>query len=135
MDPRGFLQIADNLQRSAVEAELRTSIGRSYYALYNVLFLWLAGEGVVFTSTGEDHGRLVRYLFGARDAAAARLAQALKDTRATRTKADYLMAVTIKQSDAELTFRRASGALKGLDAMAPAQRGAIVATVKRLPPP
>ena len=37
MNGADFLEVAKRLEDSPSEAERRTSIGRSYYALYNVL--------------------------------------------------------------------------------------------------
>ena len=41
MDPLDFLNVADSLRNSGQESERRTSVGRSYFALFNHLRLKL----------------------------------------------------------------------------------------------
>ena len=48
MNGRSFLRVADQFRASADEAEVRTSISRSYYALFNVLLGALSAKGVIF---------------------------------------------------------------------------------------
>ena len=45
MDPVDFLSIAGMLRASAMEAERRTSVGRSYYGLYNYNMNLVLGAG------------------------------------------------------------------------------------------
>src|SRR5574341_332593 len=59
MDPADFLAVADRLRSSPSEAERRTSVGRAYYALYNLLVMRLSSQGFSFQKDGGDHGRLV----------------------------------------------------------------------------
>jgi hypothetical protein len=61
MDARDFLLIADQSRTSSREAERRTSIGRSYYALFNVVLGTLAAKGVVFHESADDHRDLIAY--------------------------------------------------------------------------
>lgn len=79
MDPAAFLDIAQQWQASDSEAERRTSIGRSYYTLFNILRQSLSSRGVPFRSSGADHGHLVDYLTRCRNQEAARIGGILKD--------------------------------------------------------
>lgn len=62
MNARDFPEIADRFKDSAKKSECRTSIGRSYYGLLNVLLGALAVKGVPFRQPHDDHHLLVAYL-------------------------------------------------------------------------
>jgi hypothetical protein len=55
MNARDFLAVAAQFKNSENEAERRTSIGRSYYALFNVVIGVLTAKGVIFRQTPDDH--------------------------------------------------------------------------------
>lgn len=112
-----FLDIANQFQASASEAERRTSIGRSYYALYNVLFGFLSSQGVDFENGGGDHRRLVNYLTRCNDRQAYRIGGALRDLRTYRTDADYDLNVAIDASTSQLAYRQARKAINRFDAL------------------
>lgn len=64
-DPRQFLTLADSLaQRGASDqAEFRTAISRSYYAVHLQARERLTALGrMVPTGTGEDHGLVIQVL-------------------------------------------------------------------------
>lgn len=106
-----FLDIADQFQASPSEAKRRTSIGRSYYALYNVLFGFFSSQGVVFENGGGDHWRLVNYLTKCNDRQAFKIGGALRDLRTVRTDADYHMNIPIEVAESQLAYRRARNAI------------------------
>jgi hypothetical protein len=89
MDARDFFTIAERYKSSHVEAERRTSVGRSYYALFNVLLGTLSGKGVIFRGTPDDHYTLISYLTKAGNRASGIAGSALKDLRLERNRADY----------------------------------------------
>ena len=95
-----------------VEADRRTSVGRSYYAVYNLVHDGLAIEGVRFSNKGEDHGRLVYYMNGCQDRTAVKIAAILRDLRAHRTVADYEMAAVVGPKTSELAYRWAASGIQ-----------------------
>src|ERR1035438_9445502 len=89
MDAREFFPIAERLRSSPVEAERRTSAGRSYYGLFHVLLGALSEGGVIFRETPDDHQTLISYLIKGGHKTAASVGLALKDLRQDRNRADY----------------------------------------------
>ena len=48
MNPLDFLDVAENLKCSEKEADIRTAIGRAYYAIFNYVRFYLAKNGLAF---------------------------------------------------------------------------------------
>ena len=111
MDPLDFLGVAERLCLSASEAERRTSIGRSYYALYNLLLASLSSQGVHFENAPGDHARLVYYLLSCADREAALIGAAVRDLRGKRNNADYKMGITVEINDSEFAHKKAARAI------------------------
>ncbi len=133
MDPVDFLDIAARFWPSASEAERRTAIGRSYYALYNLVLDSLSSHDIKFQRAGRDHELLVYYLTTCPDPNAAKIGAALRDLRVQRNLADYDMSVGIAKSESELAYekaKRAVGRFKELTNLT-----GIVHLIKSLPPP
>lgn len=135
MNPADFLRVADQFQASASEAERRTSIGRSYYAVYNVLFRFLSAQGVPFENGGGDHWRLVYYLTNCHHRQAGRIGAALRDLRNLRTDADYRMNLVIDVHQSQLAYQQARSAVNRFNQLPPPDLGNIVQRIKALPPP
>jgi hypothetical protein len=133
MDPRAFLDVANQLQTSASEAGRRTSIGRSYYALYNILRVSLESQGIPFQNSGDDHGRLVYYLTRCNNRAVARVGQALRDLRLQRNNADYEMSSAIDANQSQLAYQQAKRAVDRFDALNSADMAVILPRIKALP--
>jgi len=104
MNARDFFPVADRLRNSPSEAECRTSIGRSYYGLFNVLHGALASRGVIFREAPEDHFTLISYLSKARHRTAAAVGSALRDLRQERNRADYSLSVAIDAKTSDFVF-------------------------------
>jgi len=110
MDPLDFLRVARNLSGLGQEAEWRTSVGRSYYALFNNLRLKL--EPIKpFPGDEEDHQRVVYYLMKANNRDLQSVGQWLKDLRNSRNDADYRMNVVVGQDQSRLAITRADKAI------------------------
>lgn len=135
MNPVEFLDIADRFQASTSEAERRTSIGRSYYALYNILLGSLSSQRVAFENGGRDHGRLVYYLTKCGHRQADKIGGALKLLRNLRTDADYHMNVAIDARQSQLAYQRARTAVDRFNALPQADLHTIVQRIKALSPP
>lgn len=119
MDPADFLAVADRLRGSPSEAERRTSVGRAYYALYNLLVMRLSSQGFSFQKDGGDHGRLVRYLIQSENLEASKLGERLKKLRTLRNVADYEMEAAIDANRAELAYRWARTATDLINKISP----------------
>jgi len=133
MDARDFLTIADHFRASLREAERRTSIGRSYYALFNVVLGTLAAKGAAFHQSADDHRDLVAYLtkVGHRDTGP--IGQALNDLRAHRNTADYKMSDPISVKTTEFVYEKAKRAIERFDAIPSAEINEIARKIQAIP--
>jgi hypothetical protein len=134
VDPVAFLDIAEQFQTSGSEAERRTSIGRSYYALYNILFRSLSLRGVAFNQSGEDHGRLVYYLTRCGHRMAANIGATLRDLRGYRNNADYDMNVMIDERQTQLVYAKTRGAVVTFRQIEETDFLTVLQRIKALPP-
>ena len=135
MDPADFLNVSSRLYNSGFEEDRRTSISRSYYALYLVLHLDLRAQGVQFTNTGRDHGWLVHGLMTCLDANAYRIGQELKNRQADRIKADYRMNATIDVARSEFAYKSARAMVNLYRGLNAANLATIVQAIKNVAPP
>src|SRR5438874_568743 len=133
MDPITFLDVAAQLQSSLSEAERRTAIGRSYYALYNVLRSTLEAQAVPFTQGVDDHRRLTEYLFRCRHRAAARIGATLRDLRILRNEADYEMGITVTRQQSQFAYAQARQAVDRFKALTSTDMQTIIARIKAIP--
>lgn len=62
ISPTDFLTVANNLASYSDEANLRTSIGRYYYASFLATRSKMTLEGVIFAREGTDHKEARRAL-------------------------------------------------------------------------
>jgi uncharacterized protein (UPF0332 family) len=113
MDPQDFMKVAEVLQRHPHEASLRTSIGRAYYGLFNVLREQLEARGIVFHGSPDDHKLLANYFLTNNTIRNVyRIGAALRDLRAARNDADYVMKATVNQQLAQFLYQKAFNALE-----------------------
>ncbi|MBI3697248.1 MAG: hypothetical protein HY238_20735 [Acidobacteria bacterium] len=132
MNAADFLEVAKRLEGSVSEAERRTSIGRSYYALYNVLVDFLSSHGVPFDRNAKDHGRLVRCLMDTKHREADAIGAALRDLRNRRNEADYQMSRFVGPRESNHAYRLARTELDRFIALSPEGRHTIVERIKGL---
>jgi hypothetical protein len=133
MDARDFFPIAEAFRTSTSEAERRTSVGRSYYALFNVLLGALSAKGVIFKGVPEDHYKLVSYLAKSGHTRAASVGSVLKDLRLDRNRADYDLTVTIAANTSAFRYQKAIRALEQFDSIPTAEWTIIVKAIQALP--
>lgn len=106
MQGSDFLNVAQDLCGSQREEDLRTSVGRSYYALFNDVrervrpLKFLPGHD-------EDHRALVEYLTKCSNRDLFAVGQHLKDLRHSRNIADYEMADVVNGAQAQTALRKA----------------------------
>ena len=133
MNPRDFLSIAARMHAASTEAEWRTSIGRSYYALFHVIIGGLSSRGAVFRGEGKDHGDLIRYLAKVSNRQARSIGQVLRDLRAHRNHADYELSVNLQDKQAELVYNKAKRAIESFDALPETEVTEIALQVQEIP--
>jgi uncharacterized protein (UPF0332 family) len=100
MDPISFLDVARDLANGRTEAHWRTSVSRSYYALFNVVTANLS-DTVSWRKDASDHQKVIEFLRGARQSAGDQeedVASALDDLRENRNLADYDMDTPFRSS-------------------------------------
>ena len=90
MDPLDFLRVANILQNSPGEAEIRTAVGRAYYAVFNHRKIYLAENGIVLPANNQ-HYKLPKYIRNSGVEEAKIVGQKLADLRDDRVDADYKM--------------------------------------------
>lgn len=117
MDPLDFLRPARNLSESGQEAEWRTSIGRSYYAVFNHVCVKVEPMQPFPSMDPENHRRAIHYLTKANNQQLQTVGQTLKDLRKARNSADYDMDATVSQADGQLALVKANRALQKLEAV------------------
>jgi hypothetical protein len=119
MDPLEFLEVATRYSQSKRECETRTSVGRSYYAVFNHLRLRL-GEIKPLPTTADAHAYVVRYLSGAPNPDLRSIAQTLKDLRESRNKADYDLSTSVGDDLSRAALLRANRAIQKSQGVSPA---------------
>lgn len=128
MDPLLFLDVAMALSGSDREADRRTSIGRSYYALFNHV------RGKVqplrfLPGNDEDHKALSFYLIKANNRDLQSVGQFLKDLRVSRNQSDYEMNLTVEKSQSELARAQAQMAIDKLNGVGEAMTKTFIQAV------
>lgn len=134
MNPLDFLNVADRLKNATDEADLRTSISRSYYATYNFLLQSLSLHSVHFEKTGDDHARLGYYLASSKDPRTMKLAGKLRRLRVSRGEADYNLVAVKNASDSQLAFSTANAVIRDFGSIPLSDLTGIITTIRSLPP-
>ena len=104
MDARDFFAIASEFRNSEKEAERRTSIGRSYYGLFNSVIATARSVGAI-----------------------------LKDLRQHRNDADYNMVVVIDLKTTDFVYQKAAKALKEFDSITLVDLQDIAEAIRSMP--
>ena len=111
MDPLDFLKVARNLHESEDESERRTSIGRSYFALFN--YVRQTVESVRNVPKDEDAHRVVPdYLDKTRNKDLKSIGQTLRFLRKSRNTADYELMAAIEPAVSRVALARATRAVE-----------------------
>lgn len=90
MDPLDFLRVANTLKDSAEEAELRTAVGRAYYAVFNHIRSYLASKNVRFENY-RIHERLPMSIRNSGGEVAREVGSKFGELRDDRHESDYTM--------------------------------------------
>ena len=113
MDPLEFLTVADNLCESREESERRTSVGRSYFALFNHLRIKLDAITQI-PRTDEAHQAVVHYLTRSNNPDLDSVGQSLRNLRRSRNVADYQLDDTVNPDSSRVALARARNAVNRL---------------------
>ena len=89
MDPRDFNRLAEHLARSKQASELRTSVSRSYYAVYHVAARLLRNMGFRISRGASGHAEVQMRLENCGDTQIERVGYDLHTFRGRRNVADY----------------------------------------------
>ncbi len=107
MDPKDFLDLAQNLSRTNNEASLRTCISRSYYALFNLMAQFINKEVEKLSHSAEDHEKVYRYFNNCGLPNVAIIASDLNDLRDGRNDSDYKLNLRFDSNEATLMYFKA----------------------------
>jgi len=100
-DPEDFLRLAERLVRSNNEAEVRTAIGRAYYAVFLKARTNLSANRFVQTGSARDHGLVAGALADEDDVLE------LGRLRQARNRADYRPDLSTRPRNARALINRA----------------------------
>lgn len=99
MQPSEFLRIAEELSRkTGDEAALRTSVGRSYFALFNCVKQFIVEQNIRLPKTAKAHEDIYYFLNNCGIPQMVEVANDLNDLRDERNDADYDLAIDKFQS-------------------------------------
>ena len=117
MNPRDYLQIARNILQVDKPANCRTVFNRSYYAAYNVGFVYLIDAGIHISTGPGGHGEVTRYFqnCGIQDLKEAY--QKLSNLHSNRIDADYYLNKkrVEKIDNAKMALKQAESIIKTTD--------------------
>lgn len=114
MDPKAFLDLAEDLKDSKNEASLRTSVSRSYYALFNLMAQFIEPNfPKALSHSAKDHTTIYESLYNCGNEDVEVVASDLHDLRAERNAADYNLELnTFVENHANLMYIKAKLAMK-----------------------
>lgn len=107
MDPKDFLIIANRLRAKNKEMHWRTSIGRSYYAVFNYLRDECCKLGFNVPSNAEAHGDIRDMFFNSKVEIAEDIGSKIENLLSQRLIADYRMNETVQSGEATVSYERA----------------------------
>ena len=113
MDPLDFLEVARSLSGANGESEWRTSVGRSYFAVFNQARLRVEPLKAL-PGDHEAHRALVYYLTSAPNRDLSSVGQYLKDLRMSRNEADYDMQTAVSDQYSRVALGKADRAVTAL---------------------
>lgn len=89
MDPKAFLDFAQELTDRSDEAALRSCVSRSYFALFNSMARFVEEHIGRLSHSAADHEKVVFYFNNCQVADVPDVASALNDLRNDRNRSDY----------------------------------------------
>ena len=107
MDPKDFFKTAEKLKDSSLESDLRTSVGRSYYAIFLHFRDYLASLGLKKKDDKGVHFFVQACLSNSQIKKVQHLSAILGDLKDKRTKADYHLKENILKDEANDVYEDA----------------------------
>ena len=107
MDPKDFFKTAKKLKDSDLESDLRTSMGRSYYAVFLYFRDYLANLGLKNRDNKSVHFFVQACLSNSQIKKAQQLSTILGNLHGKRKKADYNLNESISLNEANDTYEDA----------------------------
>ncbi len=119
MNPLDFLDTAARLisTESATEADARSAISRSYYALYHHILSWWKGHDRFPDYKDRGHAKIQMALLNAGIPDVSTFSRNLKDLNNERRKADYELALTFDVESGRTILERARFAISTFDGL------------------
>ena len=115
MNFRDFLRVAQGLSAGKTEAEWRSAISRSYYALFHVASELLMILGFRVPRMDRGHAFLWLRLSNSSNPDVSQAGRDLNKLRSDRNTADYDQRASISQTDAEDAWKIAQLAISVFD--------------------
>jgi len=112
MDGQDFLRIAKKLLKYNTEANWRTSIGRSYYAIFNYLKQECQALHLRISEGPAGHGELKNYLHNCAIDEGIDIGSKIGDLYSQRIIADYKLNEKVEAKTAILMFEKAQDITK-----------------------
>jgi len=110
MNPLDFLDLAEKLEFSSSEAEIRTAISRAYYAVYNYIKADLVGLDEYL-----QHDILINCITETRVERFEYLGKDIRDLMAARRRADYKMGASFTSRTCETIISKSQNIIKEFD--------------------
>lgn len=105
MEAIRFLNTANNLKESSHEADARTSISRSYYAIFHLVIKMLRKEKV---GIGKRPSHKLHNIFhNSNNNAVRAIGRHISTLQHERIKADYKLSEKVKKTHARMNYRLA----------------------------
>ncbi|MGA2678046.1 MAG: hypothetical protein ABSF37_01955 [Sedimentisphaerales bacterium] len=127
MEPKAFLDLAENLKDGKNEASWRTSVSRSYYALFNLAAQFVKPNFPdIFAKSryAKDHDTIYKYLYNCGVEDVELLAGDMHDLRDERNAADYdVESNTFGNKHADAMYKKASRAIQKLEQATASEEG------------
>lgn len=134
MDALDFLDVANRLQDSDRESDRRTSVGRSYFALFNYARARVSNIRPIPDHV-DAHLAVAHYLTRANDRNLQRVGHALGNLRISRNSADYELGAVVGINQSRAAALRAQRAVDRIDGVSEQTLRTAVAAVPRFQAP
>jgi len=110
MNPLDFLDLAEKLEFSNSEAEIRTAISRAYYAVYNYIKADLVGLDEYL-----QHDILINCITETKIERFEYLGKDIRDLMAARRRADYKIGVSFSNKTCETIINKSKNVIREFD--------------------
>jgi len=133
LNPEEFFKTAEKLKDSDKEPDLRTSMGRSYYAVFLYFRDYLFELGLVpKIKNHEPHKFVLSCMSNSRVKEAQSLSTKLVELKQKRTKADYDLKIKVTNTEAEDVLEDAKEAIATFNSlMTPDKQNTLVVNTKQ----